>query len=965
VKLKQILLVAVWMIIGVTAQAQTGVIKGTVTDANTKETLIGATVALQGTTNGAITDFDGNFRIEKVTAGSYNLVISYISYDNQIVRVEVTNGNESAINVELKPASVDIEEVQVVAKRRDNTEDSMLSSLKAGSLIVSGITAQQISKSQDKDAAEVIRRVPGVSIRDDKFVIVRGLTERYNTVWLNNASTPSSESDVRAFSFDGIPSNLIDNILIYKTASPELPADFAGAAINIITKTLVDKNGFSISIGTGGVQGTVFNDFYRYKGSNTDWLGFDNGTRALPETFPSTTDFRRMADNSTPEDKAEITRLGQSFSSIWIPDKMKAKPDLTFSFESQNRFTLGKMSLSNITAINYSNKFKRDDIFRSAYQAYDTINDKSAQSYYFNDKRFVNNTRVSGLMNWMLIFGNNQKIEFRNIFNQLGTSRTTLRDGENFYGGNFERSYELSYESRMIYSSQLGGDFSFLNGRDKLNFTLGYSYANKLQPDIRRIKSSLNSELPEGSPFSLGINFNADPTLMGRLFLENHENIWMAGANNSLTFPLWSINAEVKTGIYLEKKAREFSARNIGYAISNITMFDWNLAKLPYSETPFAQNYFDAVQKVFATNNINATNGLKIDESSNLSDSYSASNSLSAAYVGLKLPMSKALNLSGGVRLENNIQKLDGYNEIGDSVNVNNDYLDLFPSANFTYNFSEKVLLRLAYGKTVNRPEFREISPFSFYNFEEKATVYGNPELKNAYINNYDLRFELYPSMGEMITLGGFYKGFSNPIEAHLKDFGTGWNYKYFNAVSADVYGLELDLRKTLSSLGEQDNVLKYLKDLTVIFNGSLMKSSIKNDDPTERDKTRELQGQSPYLINAGIYYQNENNGLMVNLLYNRIGERIAYVGDESNPHIYEEPFNSFDMTIKYQPLKYMTISAGVKNLLNDEIIFKQYEEFNLDTNGDKVGDGMVKRSEINRKYKPGRTFTLAMTFNF
>ena len=151
-------------------------------------------------------------------------------------------------------------------------------------------------------------------------------------------------------------------------------------------------------------------------------------------------------------------------------------------------------------------------------------------------------------MNWMLIFGNNQKIEFRNVFNQLGTTRTTLRDGENFYGGNFERSYELAYESRMIFSSQLGGDFSFLNGRDKLDFTLGYSAANKLQPDIRRVKSSLSSDLPAGSSYSLGINFNADPTLLGRLFLENHEHIWTAGANNTFTLSVWGINPEVKSG---------------------------------------------------------------------------------------------------------------------------------------------------------------------------------------------------------------------------------------------------------------------------------------------------------------------------------------------------------------------------------------------------------------------------------
>jgi len=168
-----------------------------------------------------------------------------------------------------------------------------------------------------------------------------------------------------------------------------------------------------------------------------------------------------------------------------------------------------------------------------------------------------------------------------------------------------------------------------------------------------------------------------------------------------------------------------------------------------------------------------------------------------------------------------------------------------------------------------------------------------------------------------------------------------------------------------LAHLGYQDNFLRIFKDLTLIANASLIKSKIRNNDPTERDSTRELQGQSPYLINAGIYYQNENNRLIVSVLYNRIGERIAYVGDTSNPHIYEEPFNSLDMTVKYQPKEFMTISAGVKNLLDDVIVFQQYEKFNKDVNNDGIGDGIVTRTEINRKYKPGRTFSLSVTFNF
>ena len=245
--------------------------------------MIGTTVLIQGTTQGTITNFDGEFIIPKVNPGSYNLVVSFISYESQIIRVEVTNNKETVVNVALEPATLDIGEVKVVAKRRTDTEMALLSGLKAQNLIVSGISAQQISNSQDKDAAEVISRVPGITITDGRFVVVRGLIERYNSVMLNDATAPSFEADKRAFSFDAIPSGLIDNILIYKSPSPELPADFAGAAIDVQTKSTADENSLVISYGNKYVQNTTFsNDFQTYKGSKTDWLGFDNGIRDIP-----------------------------------------------------------------------------------------------------------------------------------------------------------------------------------------------------------------------------------------------------------------------------------------------------------------------------------------------------------------------------------------------------------------------------------------------------------------------------------------------------------------------------------------------------------------------------------------------------------------------------------------------------------------------------------------------------------
>ena len=312
--------------------AQTSSIKGKIEDAETGETLIGATVLIQGTNKGAITDIDGNYTLGSIAPGAYNLVISYVSYEQLVERIVVAKGESAELNFKLRPSSVQMDEVKIVANKRTDTEISMISGIKSSNLVASGISKQQISKSQDKDASEVISRVPGVTVRDGRFINVRGLDERYNVVLINGVQTPSSESDRRAFSFDMIPSSLIDNLMLYKTPAPEIPADFAGAVVLVQTRNTVDNNSIDISYGTGYRYNTTFKDFYSYKGGKTDWLGFDDGTRGLPNEFPSTQqEFRDLADDPSAEDKEKITALGRAFNKIWTPEKTRSIPDQSLS----------------------------------------------------------------------------------------------------------------------------------------------------------------------------------------------------------------------------------------------------------------------------------------------------------------------------------------------------------------------------------------------------------------------------------------------------------------------------------------------------------------------------------------------------------------------------------------------------------------------------------------------------------
>jgi outer membrane receptor protein involved in Fe transport len=279
-----------------------------------------------------------------------------------------------------------------------------------------------------------------------------------------------------------------------------------------------------------------------------------------------------------------------------------------------------------------------------------------------------------------------------------------------------------------------------------------------------------------------------------------------------------------------------------------------------------------------------------------------------------------------------------------------------------TYNLNERSLIRFAYGRTVNRPEFREISLQSYYDFEEKATIYGDTSLTNAYIQNLDLRYEIFPSSGDLITIGGFYKRFKNPIEAHLLEAGSGRNYTLGNAELAQSYGLEVDVRKSLSSLENAGKVLSSLRHIVVVFNVAFIKSELHSNETNARERVREMQGQSPYIINTGLFYDNPDKGLMLSVLYNIIGPRLMFVGDDKTPHIIEMPRNLIDITLNKKIFKHVTLKLGVKDLFNQPVELRQNERIQLIPG---ASDSYAKRVQRTQVYKPSSSFMAGLTLSF
>jgi len=927
------------------------VIRGTVVDSQTGETLIGCNVFIQGTTIGSTTDLDGKFVIRNVKPGKYTLVASYVSYDSRTVEVQVPASGEINVPIEMNPATIAISEVNVVAKKRYDTEMAMLSTIKSKEIIISGISNQQIQKSQDRDAAEVLRRVPGITITDGRFVVIRGLYERYNSVLLNGVTAPSSEADQRAFSFDLIPSGMIDNIIVYKSPAPELPADFAGSAINISTKNVLDENSFSFSYTAGYTQQTTFKNFVSYPGGKFDWIGLDDGTRGIPNIFPNK---NQMNDSIfmydyLPEYRDSITRISRSFrNDAFTPRSYTAPLNQSANLALNRIFTLGSWQGASFTAIMYSNSYANQDAQRAEYLDPNPLNGKESYLFDFRDDRYNNSVRASVLQNFSFAPLTNTTIEWRNFFTINSLNRTVVRDGIDFTSSEPDtiRAYAMEFYERTAYTGQLAGKSNFNDKNTQIDWVYGYSYANKSQPDMKRLYSFKTDDGYGQYKYRLvfGSSLPA-PDKGGRFYIFARENIHNVGVNLSQNIALGKQIYTLKTGVYYEDRNRVFDARNIGVITRGILNVD----------------LFQPIDSVFQNSNFFYPGGLAYNENTKPSNHYRARVQSIAPYIGLKIPIGNKITTYSGLRIENYYRLIADFqkdkNQIPDFTYRSNDY---FLSTNITYSLNEKNLIRFSYGNTVNRPEFREVSQFYYTDFDLNAGVWGNDTLKDCHVQNYDIRYEFYPSADEIVSISLFYKHFKNPIETSLIETGNQPEYKPFNTEQGVSQGIELDVRKSFATLSAYDNFLQYFKNFTVVLNMSLINSVVTTNWADARETQREMMGQSPYIINTGIYYASQKYGFQLAALYNRYGRRIVAIGNKNNPHTWEFARDVVDLTFTQRIGKGFDIKMGIKDILNEPVHRVQYEKVTKVSTGE-----VVQLTQTTLYFKSGTQVSLGISFKF
>ncbi len=905
-------------------------LSGKVTDVSTSSPLVGATVIVTNTKAGTKTDVEGNFFISVAAGQTYAIEISNIGYQSKVINeIKAQLGDNAPINVSLQPVTAELNTVVVTSSARREGVASLYTIQKNSSAISDAISSEVIRKSPDRSASEVLRRVSGTSVQDNKFVIIRGLSERYNSSLLNNSVLPSTEPDKKAFSFDILPSSLVDNVTIYKSPTPDLPGDFAGGVVKVSTKDYPNRSLSEISVSVGYNSLTTFKNFYKgYPEGSMDWLGYFDDKRLLPGSYER---HRGAAFITLPtEQKQEITK--QFPNTFGSQAANVSQPNFSIGYTGGNTKLLkDTKKIGYIYSINYNNGRRIADRNRSEYEQYNVA------AYDYNTINYDMRSTLSGLLNVTYSYGKS-KISLKNLYNNDFVNTLGVRNGENVVNGTDGKFYYKSNNTEAaangIFNSVLEGLHS-LNKGWTIDWNASYGLTYRWQPDQRILTFHTFPGNDDNYYLTLSNENSPEITNSGRVYSYLKENIYGATINAVKQFTWKGQAQKLKFGTSNYYRDRSVEVDALGFSILN----DYGL-RVEIPETKGS-----TYNTIFSPESIEA-NHLTLANISALSTDYDGTGLLNAGYVMMDNKFSDKVKLTWGARVERYLQKL----ETTGKPEVKLDNTDVLPSALFTYSLNNKTNIRVAGSQSVNRPEFRELATYRVYDYENAILLVGNDLLKRSKNTNADLRYEWFPTSGEIISASLFYKYFKNPIEQTNQANDV---YSFANADHANTYGIEVELRKRLSNVTSS-----FLNHLTFYANGAYIKGSVQFDTLKYNSP---LQGQSPYLINGGLTYSADNDAFSFNILYNRIGSRLKFrATNGAGKNVYEKPRDVLDAQVSKRLLKNkMEIRLTVSDIFADAFVW--YYKF--DPNPSSVA---YKASEdrIMNSYKYGSTTSLSIRYN-
>lgn len=940
-------LIFILLILGLTVHAQKGTVRGTILDGSNADAIIGGSIVVNELGTGTITDLDGKFEL-KLDPGTYSLTVSYIGFENiTISDVEVKASDVLILaDVLLGEGTLEIEEVVVKAKAIKTTETALLTVKKSSAVMLDGISAAKMALIGDGNAVDAAKRVTGVSVEGGKYVYVRGLGDRYIKTTLNGVDIPGLDPDKNTLQMDIFPTNLINNIIVSKNFTADMPADFTGGLVNVEMKDFPEDKVFSVSLGVGYNPAMHLNSNYLgYDGSSTDFLGFDNGQRALPtasDKFNIPTPISGASDQ-------EVTSFVKSFDSQLQAQRQTSLMDLSGSVSYANQISLGKNDnsinspkLGYLFSLSYKSDYKYfDDVTYGEYQRNREADNFEMRYATEQTGEFGQRGILIGGMGGVAYKTRNNKIRLMLMHLQNGESRAgkfdIINDGEAVgQSGYFATSDNLEYNQRALSNLLLNGTHVMPEKDWEIDWRISPTISRSSDPDIRKTAFTIT---PVDTFFSAGAGGNPS-----RIWRSLSEVNLTAKVDVTKKYNFGDTGGKLKFGVSQNYKDRDYEI--LFYDIQFFGNQSWN-SNDP-SQVLTDKNIFPAAQ-----NNIYYQSG-NSDPNPN---QYSSNVQNTGFYVSNETTFKGNLKTIVGLRAENYVQRHTGRDQKyagGDFENgknfdneiVLNDF-NLFPTANLVYSITDNQNIRVGYARTIARPSFKELSfaqiidPItnrifngSLFEYEQWGGV-----LVPTNVNNYDLRWEMFLEDGGLLSVSPFYKTFANPIElVRIPEQQASTEYQPRNVGDGSVIGAEIEVRKSLIFMSDALANFDFNGNLTIVqstidmtdieFNA---RKNFEKEGQTVSNQ-RAMAGQSPYVINAGLSYNSFSNGINAGIFYNVKGPTLFIVGGGLFPDIYTQPFHSlnFSFNKKLGKDQKTSIDFQVSNILNSKIQ-ELYQAYNAE----------------------------------
>lgn len=967
--MKQILTVLLFLIISTQGIAQKGTVTGVVIDGETGEELIGANVYIRSLGQGGVTDINGKYNIS-VEPGVYTLEFSFITFQKQIIEdVEIVEGKVLQLDIVLAPENEELDEVVVSARRIDNNEASLLRLQQKSLPVQDGISSEEMSRAGFSNSAESMRQVTGASVEGGKFIVMRGLGDRYSISSMDGIVLPTTNPYRNSAGLDLIPSSMVDNIVVKKTFSPDLPGNFSGGAVDVTTKSLPDRLYFNLSSTVSYNDQTTFNSNFLGDPvkNNLSRLGYDDGSRAR-EGIWSDTDYLSRLNNYIIQiqnnmlSQSEIDQFNntmRSFSDRAFTVKEES-PGLNHSLNAMfgNRYKLGESNLGFNLGVNYSKSYVQyDEREINNFTARIPEEDASRmQEFQLNNGSESNDQVDSGLIGAVTFQPNsNHEFTYTSIYNN-SASESVLDMRNGFYPGALSsgtyNNRVISYVHRELFNNQVKGRHFFEDF--EIKWSANYIESSQYEPDTRFMGAPVDNS---GQYF-----FVREVQLPFHFFRDLNDtqyNLKLDGeANISNRF-------KVKTGAFYTRKDRDFNEfryqlENNGSDPNSEGFLSFREASGNY-EGYFSPQNTGVIGVDGSGNNIL---GITYRDQTRPQNSYSGFEEVSAFYMMGIFDISEKFKTFAGARLE----KTD-YSVQSAAVNADEgviDVVDILPSLNFIYSVTQKSNIRLSASQTLARPNIRELAPFASFDLLGGFPIVGNPDITRTNVTNLDFRYEIFPSASELIAFSAFYKDFKNPIVLELDVASDQPQYEYVNTNSGRLFGIELEFRKELGFISSRLDNFKFSTNFTYINSRvDLSESELETRrrlDPSI-ESYRSFPSQSPYLINLMLIYENQQTGWDGTIYANAFGPRLTANGSGAAPDIFEiygkldenrklqseTPVPDLNFKVRKTFLNGLSASLNVSNILDYSII--QYQEDN--------GEYFT-----NSALNPGRTVSLSFTYD-